>query len=142
MELKSTNKKIIVFGVFDLLHDGHREFLHQAGEHGKIIAIVARDEVVQLFKQKKPAQNENMRLANIAALPEISHAELGDLELGVYSAIKNHQPSAICLGYDQHALADDLAARMQSGGLPQIPLIHLIAHEPERLHSSLLTDAE
>jgi len=30
------NVKVMVFGVFDRLHSGHRAFLRQAKKHGKV----------------------------------------------------------------------------------------------------------
>ena len=132
---------VLVFGVFDLLHDGHREFLRQAGEYGeKIIAVVARDSIVQRLKNKTPQQDEEVRRQGLLVVQNILRAELGDFELGEYSAIKKYQPDAICLGYDQGALGEDLALHVQSGSLPKIPIVLLEPHEPDRLHSSILTD--
>ena len=132
--------KVMVFGVFDLLHEGHRAFLRAAAEHGEeVIAVVARDEMVRTLKQKIPAQNEAERLQALGAIPEVSHAELGDSELGSYAVLKRHQPDVICLGYDQEVLADDLAIRMAAGEIPVARLVRLAAHEPEYWHTTLLT---
>ena len=140
MSNKKKNK-VMVFGVFDQLHEGHRKFLGVAGSHGgKLIAVVARDDTVQLLKQKVPVENEGERMRRVGALAEVAQVELGDAALGAYTVIKKYQPDVICLGYDQQALADDLKMRMASGEISVIRLVRLQAHEPERLHTSLLTE--
>ena len=101
-------KIVMVFGVFDGLHSGHRWFLREAAKHGnELIAVVARDETVRLLKKKNPMQNESERLRALGDIPEISRAVLGDAEMGSYKVLKKYQPDVICLGYDQHAFAED-----------------------------------
>ena len=130
----------MVFGVFDGLHEGHRWFLRTAVEHGdKLIVVAARDETVRLLKKKNPVQSEAERLQALGLVPEISHAVLGDAEMGSYKVLKKHQPDVICLGYDQQALGDDLAIRMKNNEIPRSRLVRIKAHEAHRYHSSLLT---
>ena len=53
-----TNKKVVIFGVFDIVHDGHLAFIREAKSHGDIlIAIVARDNIVFNIKNKLPKLN-------------------------------------------------------------------------------------
>lgn len=131
-------KRVMVFGVFDCLHEGHRWFLNMAREYGgELIVAVARDSVVEDLKRRKPAEDQETRRAALEALACVSRAELGDEEKGVYSMLKKHMPNVICLGYDQDALACDLAERMARGEIPAIPLVRLAAYGPERFHSSL-----
>ena len=48
MRTDSLRKRVLVFGTFDLLHQGHRYFLTQARRFGDtLIAVVARDEFVE-----------------------------------------------------------------------------------------------
>lgn len=136
-------KKVLIFGVFDRLHDGHSSFIRQAkelgGEESELIAVVARDSSVCELKGRAPQQPEHERRAVLAMVPEISHAVLGDTELGSYAVLAAHKPDIICLGYDQYALLDDLQKRMQISAIPTLPIKMLAPHEPERVHSSLLT---
>ena len=132
--------KVMVFGVFDGLHEGHRRFLREAAKQGnELIAVVARDEIVRLFKKKNPVQSEAERLQALGLVPEISHAVLGDLETGSYEVLKKYEPDVICLGYDQQALADDLKKRMKNNEIPRSRLVRLKPHEADHYHSSLLT---
>ena len=71
----------------------------------------------------------------------VSLAVLGDEKFGSYEVIQAYKPEVICLGYDQHGLAEDLKKQMQKGKLAaSILLIKLAAHEPAIFHTSLLTE--
>ena len=132
-------KKVVVFGTFDLLHEGHLDFLRQAGKFGvELMVAVPSDRVVEMLKRKKPSWDEKMRLGAVASLEGVAKAILGDDEIGTYSIIKQHKPDVICLGYDQDDLKKDLEEKIQRGILPKISLITLKAHFPEKFKSSIL----
>lgn len=131
--------RIMVFGVFDRLHPGHRAFLTAARTHGdELMVVVARDVVVSLLKHKTPHQPETERLQAIGRVSSVDAALLGDQDIGSYQVIHTHQPDIICLGYDQDGLHNDLQRRIAEGELDAIPIIRVRAHEPERFHTSLL----
>lgn len=94
-------KKVMVFGVFDLLHPGHVSFLQQAKRYGDyLIVSVARDKNVKKIKNKTPFRNERERVHLIKTLGLANKIVLG----GVYDPwphIKKEQPDIIALGYDQ-----------------------------------------
>ncbi len=132
-------RTVLIFGVFDGFHQGHRVFIEQASKRGeKLIAVVARDGAVLALKGKKPHHGEAKRLETVKMLREVSFATLGDDEQGSYEVVKTYQPDTICLGYDQEALAKDLAQRMAEGQLPVLPIIRLDPHEPHLFHTSLI----
>lgn len=139
MKIKKV-KKVMIFGVFDLLHLGHISFLEQAVRYGnELIVVVARDSSVQELKHKMPSHSEKERVRAIKKNPLVNRAVLGDSKLGRYGVIKKHKPDLICLGYDQKPLEKDLKQRMQEGKIPMICLILLRAHKPEEFHTSFLT---
>ncbi|MBI3442500.1 MAG: adenylyltransferase/cytidyltransferase family protein [Candidatus Sungbacteria bacterium] len=128
----------MVFGVFDRLHPGHLDFFRQAREHGdELIAVVARDRTVMELKNKQPFHFETERLAMVQEVPEVTLAVLGDETSGSYGVIVTHKPDVICVGYDQHRLAEDLEKHMLSG---TFPLIRLAAYKPKQWHTSVLTE--
>jgi len=134
-------KKVMVFGVFDGLHEGHHAFLRAAKTRGReLVVVVARDEVVRQLKNKTPRHNERERLAAIARADNSARAVLGDPVLGTYGVIKEHKPDIICLGYDQDALAKDLEEKMKSGVLSAIPLYHIASYRQDHMHISLLRE--
>lgn len=139
--LIAQEKKVMVFGVFDLLHPGHLSFFQQAKIYGdSLIVVVTRDEMVLKLKKKHPVDSEAKRLANVQKIPGIHKAILGDKELGTYAVIKEHKPDIICLGYDQHGLANHLEHVIKTGIIPFIIRQTMQPFEPDIYHTSLLRD--
>ena len=48
------NKKVLVSGCFDLLHNGHIAFLKTATQYGKLYVAVGKDSNLLLLKGKSP----------------------------------------------------------------------------------------
>lgn len=131
-------KKVLVFGTFDRLHDGHRFFLREARTFGdRLIAAVARDEVVHAIKKHRPAQRLKVRVQNLAASGLVDEVVLGDRALGSWSTVKQLSPDIIAIGYDQTKLEQRLREYIQKED-QQIGLVKIGALEPDRLHSRLL----
>lgn len=134
----SMRRKIIVFGVFDGLHEGHRYFLSEATKHGdELIVVVARDEMVRVLKNKTPRHNEEERRQAVARMGAVTRAVLGDKEQGVYDVIKKYKPDIVCIGYDQHALAGDLRKKMQTGVISMIPIRHIDTYQSESVNTTI-----
>lgn len=96
-------KKVLIFGTFDLLHQGHINLFEQARKHGDyLIAVIARDQTLK-ETGKKPAENEKQRRKNVSQY--VDKAVLGNLK-DKYAKIKLYKPSVICLGYDQEIFTD------------------------------------
>lgn len=137
------NKKVMVFGVFDGLHPGHRSFLRQAKHYGKkFIVVVARDSTVMKLKGKMPEVNERKRLAALREVKEVSRAVLGDTKQGSYGVIKKYKPDAICLGYDQKWLEKDLKMRMEQLLIPKIHIIYLKPFHSDKFKSSKMSHSK
>lgn len=132
-------KKVLVFGTFDLFHEGHRAFLRQARECGDALTvIVARDVNATRIKGGKPIDREQTRLANVSSDPHVTEARLGyEDRADVYHVLDDVKPDVICLGYDQHGFADQLPAELVLRGY-SIPVVRLKAYEPKKYKSSIL----
>jgi FAD synthetase len=130
--------RVMVFGVFDGLHDGHVYFLREAGKLGDyLIVVVARDEVVEELKRKSPKENLIERMATINQKNLADEVITGDKELGNWEVVKKYRPDIIALGYDQSELKNELEKRISDfDWQPEIKIIP--SHEPDKLHSSLL----
>lgn len=133
-------KRIMIFGCFDLLHEGHKNFIEQAAQHGTVIAIVSRDSIIRQLKNREPIQSQEMRLKNIQSHPLIHQAFLGDEVLGEFSAIKLHKPDLIAIGYDQILFHDYLLECMRKEKIPTIPLIIMDSYFPEYYHTSIIRE--
>lgn len=134
-------KKVMVFGVFDGLHPGHKAFLRQAKRQGKrLIIVVARDSAVCRLKHRNPRFDEKRRIVAMRRIKDVPLAVLGDKQQGSYGVIKKYKPDIICLGYDQRWLEKDLKMRVRRGLIPKIRLVKLKSYHPRRFKSSKMRD--
>lgn len=97
-------KRVIAFGSFDILHEGHKHYLMEAKSYGDyLIVVVARDENILRFKGKKPRNDENYRLEQVKKLDFVDEAVLGHKE-DILKVLEEFKPDVICLGYDQRTV--------------------------------------
>lgn len=135
-------KKVLVFGTFDGLHEGHLNLFRQAKEFGDfLIVVVARDSTVEKNKNKKPKFDENHRLKEVQALEIVSEARLGSESHNPaedrYSIIEEIKPNVICLGYDQAQFVDRLKNELENMKI-DAKIEVLESYKPEVYKSSLL----
>lgn len=130
---------VLVFGTFDVLHDGHRSFLQQAKKLGTtLIVSVGRDVTVKRLKGRTPLNNEHARLEAIAVLPYVDKAVLASEDPKQrFSIIKRFKPDVIALGYDQTHFTVNLAVELASIGI-RCDIVRLKPHRPDRYKSSLI----
>lgn len=116
-------RKVMVFGIFDGVHEGHRFLFDQAKKHGdELIVVVGRDSYVREFKRKEPKHLEEDRLEMVASEPLVDRAVLSDEVPSTYGVIEKTRPDVICLGYDQDGLEQDLRSWMKKTEV-SIPLL-------------------
>ena len=131
-------KRVVVFGIFDGVHDGHRDFFQQARDYGdELIVIVGRDKISELLKKKVPKHSETERIDLIAKEELVDSAVLGDEKLSTYGVLSSLSPEVICLGYDQQKLGEDLQNWIQKNK-KQIQIHYLKSYRNNTLHNSLL----
>ena len=100
-------KKVIAFGSFDILHEGHKHYLREAKSYGNyLIVVVARDENILRFKGRKPRNDEKYRLNEIRELDFVDKAVLGHKE-DILEVLNEFNPDVICLGYDQKTIDEE-----------------------------------
>jgi len=101
--------KVLVFGTFDGIHDGHRFFLKEAKKLGDMLVVcVAQDSVVEKLKGRMPKSSTVERAKQISELPEVDSTLLGDVDLGNWSSIKTAEPDIVVAGFDQIKLREAL----------------------------------
>ncbi len=135
------NKKVLTFGTFDLLHEGHISYLKQAKELGdELYVLVACDQAVEWAKKHLPEQNEAARLKAVQAQSFVYKAWIGEPVNGVEDYLKpilEVKPDIICLGYDQ-ALKEEAWLKSELLKLNSTPkLVRLEPFKPEIYKSSL-----
>lgn len=130
----------MVFGTFDMLHEGHLNFFRQARQLAPdpvLIASIARDSAVRRVKGVSPRHSETERLALVESCELVDEAVIGD-ESGYMAHILKARPDIIALGYDQSGeyvekLEQDLhAAQLDTR------IVRLESHKPEIYKTSKL----
>jgi len=129
-------KKVMVFGVFDLLHPGHEAFLKQAKKLGSVVVSVARDANVKKVKGKAAVFSEKKRLEHVKQLKIAKKVILGALH-DPMGHIKKEKPDIIALGYDQQDYIKNLKVQLQKNGL-KTKVVRLKSFRPDIFKSSLI----
>lgn len=129
---------MVVFGIFDGVHEGHRALFTQAKEKGdELIAIVGRDEMCAALKGKLPRHSEVERVALVKLEAPINDAVLGDAVQSSYAVLKELRPDVICFGYDQLRLRDDFLTHLEHHPM-RAEICMLKPHRPDVFHNSIL----
>jgi FAD synthetase len=133
-------KKVMVFGVFDGIHDGHRQLLKQAKNLGDYLTVVvAQNHIVEELKGHQPRLDLAERFAHLEAEDGVDQVLIGDEEHGTWQVVKTNKPDIIALGYDQKVLKEDLESHIDEFD-PKPGIVVLDAYEPNDLHSSILNN--
>ncbi len=114
----SKKTRILIFGTYDGIHEGHRSFFAQAralATDPQLIVSLARDTNVLKIKGKLPRSDETMRKSALEHEQLVDEVVLGALGDDYIEHIVSLHPTIIALGYDQagtvytQALAEKLA---------------------------------
>ncbi len=132
--------RIMIFGTFDMIHEGHEDFFRQArelAENPYLIVSIARDAIAARVRGYAPKNNEDARRALLEAHPLIEEVVIGD-ESGYMEHIKKCAPDIIALGYDQHGeYVDSLERDLKTAGMVT-KVVRLAPYKPETFKTSKL----
>lgn len=129
-------KRVMVFGTFDLFHEGHRNFFKQTRKFGSyLLVVVARDKTVARYKKQGTKNKEQKRADKIKKSKLADKVILGSLG-DKYQVIKKYKPDIICLGYDQNYFVDKLDRKLKEFGLTKTKIIRLKPYKADVYKSS------
>lgn len=128
--------KVLLFGTFDIIHDGHRNLFKQAAKYGELYVILARDKTIEQVKKRAPYYNEKQRLEHLQQEPFIKQVYLGSLT-DKFIKIKELAPDTVFLGYDQQVFVDKLHEKIREFGLTTT-IIRGIPYKEKEFKSSLI----
>ncbi|MSU55324.1 MAG: hypothetical protein EXS46_02170 [Candidatus Taylorbacteria bacterium] len=130
-------KVAMVFGVFDILHAGHKHFIESASFLAeKLVIVLASDENVLNLKGEFPINMFNDRLQSLSKLfPDVKIVK-GDDELGKWNIVSVIKPDLIIFGYDQEKMKEALSSR--AGIFSATNLVSISKYKDGSLHSSTL----
>jgi FAD synthetase len=128
-------RRVMVFGSFDPLHEGHRSLFRQARRHGdELIVVVATDINLKRFKGHDSSMDERTRAELVRREPLVDDAVLGD-ERDFLKVIVRLQPDVIILGYDQTTYDDEELRRLLAERGVRPAIMRAVAFQPERYKS-------
>ncbi|MFH1598629.1 MAG: adenylyltransferase/cytidyltransferase family protein [Patescibacteria group bacterium] len=131
--------RVIVFGTFDVLHQGHHNFFRQAKKYGELFVVIARDRNVKKIKGQKPTFSEKTRRNSVAKLKNAEAVYLGNLS-DPYKIIEKIKPDVIALGYDQNSFTKNLEAELKKRKI-SAKIIRLKPYQPHKYKSSRIKKA-
>ncbi len=100
-------KKVVVWGKFDVLHEGHLEFLRNAKLLGdELYVVVIPDYAVKQNSQKMPKRTAIQRKEELMKLYFIKEVYIDSLDDGLLSIIKL-KPDIFIFGHDQKTIWED-----------------------------------
>lgn len=124
--------KVMIFGTFDHLHEGHRFLVAQAQTRGDVVAVIAQDTTVNRIKGRPPLQPATLRAEKFAnAFPDI-RVVLGSKD-DFLAPVLAEKPDLLLFGYDQK-----LPPNVSLDDIP-CPWERAEALKPEIFKSSLLS---
>lgn len=136
---ENSNIRVLLFGSFDPLHEGHRNLFQQArmvANH--LTVVVARDTTIAKQKGHTAFHPEHERLAMVAADPMVDEATLGDENPNSYTSLTAIPFDVLALGYDQTPSDADAGHILNTLQLSHVRIIRLLPHKPDVHKSSLL----
>lgn len=136
----AATKRVLVAGVFDLIHPGHLYFLQQAKELGEVYAVVARDSTVERVKGRRPIVPEGQRLKVVGQLKPVDHAVLGE-EGDLLKVVERIRPDVVLLGPNQPFSEEQLREELRKRGLEvQVLRVKEVYKDCELYSSSMIIE--
>ncbi len=130
----------MVFGTFDMLHEGHLDMFRQARAlvpEPQLIVSIARDASTERIKGVTPKHTEIERMRLVGACDLVDEVVLGDTR-GFIDHIVSARPDIIALGYDQLGeYVQTLAGELSQAGL-ETRIVRLKPFKPEIYKTSKL----
>ncbi|WP_456365806.1 adenylyltransferase/cytidyltransferase family protein [Thermococcus sp.] len=110
--------RVLVGGVFDILHVGHVHFLKQAKELGdELVVIVAHDETVRKLKRRNPVNTAEDRAELLRAIRYVDEVYIGSPGRIDFELVKRIDPDVIAIGPDQSFNCERLKEELREHGM-------------------------
>lgn len=135
-------KRVLVFGTFDPLHEGHVDFFRQARALGDYLTVVvARDAVIERQKKHLPFQVESQRLQTVQAVSYVDEAVLGDEDPASYDLLERLTFDVLALGYDQRPDESMVREVLVERGKENVEVVRCQPYKPDQFKSSFMRTA-
>ena len=110
--------RVLVGGVFDILHVGHVHFLKQARELGdELVVIVAHDETVLKNKRRNPVNPAEDRAELLRAIRYVDEVYIGSPGGIDFELVRRINPDVVAIGPDQNFSCEKLKEELRKHGI-------------------------
>jgi cytidyltransferase-like protein len=109
-------KKVLVGGVFNLIHPGHEFFLKKAKGFGDYLIVVVASNRTACLTKKYPVLDEKARKENLEKLGIADKVVIGD-EADFMKVVREEKPDVIVLGHDQKMSEKELGKMLTKEGI-------------------------
>lgn len=124
--------KVLAFGAFDPLNEGHKDFLRQAKELGDhLTVVVAHDSAIRAYKQREPRKSEEERIAAVKAVPIVDEVMLGRKTADRYHLLGEVEFDIIAMGYNQKPSEEEAREKLEEKGKHQVKIVRLQPYKSE-----------
>jgi FAD synthetase len=113
----SSTKRVLVGGVFDILHLGHLYFLRKARELGRVYVVIAKDQTVMETKGRLPVLSEKERAEILSELKAVTEVVIGTYPPDFRKIVQEVKPDIIFLGPDQTSLKPLIERALKETGI-------------------------
>lgn len=125
-------KKVLVFGAFDPLNEGQKDFLRQAKTLGDyLLVVVAHDSAIRAHKQRDAHLSEAERLAAVKAVPEVDEVMLGREGSNKYHILGELEFDVLALGYNQKPTDEEVREQLNQRGKYKVEIVRLQPFKPD-----------
>jgi FAD synthetase len=108
-------KRVLVGGVFSVLHPGHRVFLRKAKELGDFLIVVVASDRTALKKNGILLRTARERKSGVEKTGIADRVIIGD-DGNHFRVVEKEKPDIIALGYDQK-IDEGFKKRIKDSGL-------------------------
>jgi len=110
-------KRVMVAGVFDIIHPGHIFLISKAAELGDVIVVVDTGSTGQRLKGRRPVIPEGQRLEVVKSIKGVKEAVLGNEGEDMLKVVEELRPDVIMLGPNQNFDEEELKNELEKRGL-------------------------
>ncbi|HLC47455.1 MAG TPA: adenylyltransferase/cytidyltransferase family protein [Candidatus Norongarragalinales archaeon] len=133
--------KVMTFGSFDVIHNGHRSLFAQARKMGgrdcRLYVVVASDQRILKIKGRRPWFSQQERMLHVSKEPLVDVVVKGDRQNTLVPILKI-RPDLIVFGYDQPLKTFELKRMLKKEGFEGAKILRAKPFKPKKFKSSLI----